>query len=314
MLAAMLSAASASAQVIGTFNWQMQPYCNTVTLTLTTAPTGFALNGVDDQCGADTRGSAVGTGVFNADGTIGLNFTIVSSPAGRGGEVAARVNPANGQGTWTDAVGNRGTFAFFGATAGLPRRPVPASGTAPGTVTALELAPAAVTAQKVAPAAIGAAQIDTTQVQARVSGACPAGQAMTRINADGSGTCAGPPTPTIAGSYAILFEASRALALGSTSISFNRTLPSAPAVHWLAPDDEPTAACPGTVEAPLAAPGHLCVYTSQMGNLIPGNVCVGNATGPIDCDVADRSGAAVMVKAVAAGETWIHGSWAVTPQ
>lgn len=118
----------AAAQVFGTFNWQMQPYCNRVTLTLTSAVTGFTLAGSDDQCGAATKGSVVGMAVFNADGTVGLNFTIVSSPGGQGTQVSALVSPANGQGTWTDSSGNAGTFAFFAASPGLPVRP---AGTAP---------------------------------------------------------------------------------------------------------------------------------------------------------------------------------------
>ncbi|MGE4224147.1 MAG: hypothetical protein AB7I23_12440 [Vicinamibacterales bacterium] len=99
-----------------------------MTLTLTTAVSGFTLAGTDDQCGAATIGSVVGVGVFNGDGTVGLNFTIVSSPGGQGTQVSALVSPANGQGTWTDSSGNAGTFAFFAASPGLPLRP---AGTAP---------------------------------------------------------------------------------------------------------------------------------------------------------------------------------------
>ncbi len=117
-----LGASNVSAQVFGTFTWQMQPYCNNVTLTLTSVTGNFTLDGSDDQCGAAKKGSATGIGVFNPDGSVGLNFTIVE-PSGHVVAVAANVSPANGQGTWTDDADNSGTFAFFGATPGLPVRP-----------------------------------------------------------------------------------------------------------------------------------------------------------------------------------------------
>ncbi len=116
----MAGATAASAQVFGTFSWQMQPYCNTITLTLTSVTGNFTLDGSDDQCGATKKGSATGIGVFNPDGTVSLNFTIVSAPSGSAVHVSASVNPANGQGTWTDSRGRNGTFAFFGTTPGLP--------------------------------------------------------------------------------------------------------------------------------------------------------------------------------------------------
>jgi hypothetical protein len=118
-------AGSAAAQVFGTFTWQMQPYCNRVTLTLTSVTGNFTLDGSDDLCGGAKKASASGIGVFNPDGTVGLNFTIVTAPSGRAVHVAASVSPANGQGTWSDDSGNSGTFAFFGNTAGLPTRPGP---------------------------------------------------------------------------------------------------------------------------------------------------------------------------------------------
>ena len=118
-----LSPGKADAQVFGTFTWQMQPYCNRVTLTLTTSPGGFTLSGSDDQCGAVKRASAAGVALFNADGTVGLNFTIVTPPSGLTVHVSASVNPANGQGTWSDDVGNSGTFEMGGAATGLPVRP-----------------------------------------------------------------------------------------------------------------------------------------------------------------------------------------------
>ncbi len=121
--AVVLLPARASAQVFGTFTWQMQPYCNRVTLTLTNSPGGFTLSGSDDRCGAVSKSGATGVAVFNANGTLGLNFTIVTSPAGLAVHVSASVSPANGQGTWSDDVGNSGTFAFGGNAAGLPVRP-----------------------------------------------------------------------------------------------------------------------------------------------------------------------------------------------
>lgn len=128
VMAIAAGATSASAQVFGTFSWQMQPYCNTVTLTLTSVTGNFTLDGSDDQCGAAKKASATGIGVFNPDGTVGLNFTILNSPSGKAVHVSANVSPANGQGTWTDDSGRSGTFAFFGNTAGLPTRPVATSG------------------------------------------------------------------------------------------------------------------------------------------------------------------------------------------
>jgi hypothetical protein len=118
-----LSPAGADAQVFGTFTWQMQPYCNRVTLTLSNSPGGFTLSGSDDQCGSVSKGSAAGVAVINGDGTVGLNFTIVTPPAGLAIHVSASVSPATGQGTWSDDVGNSGTFALGGNAGVLPVRP-----------------------------------------------------------------------------------------------------------------------------------------------------------------------------------------------
>lgn len=171
---------TASAQVLGTFPWQMQPYCNVVTLTLTSTPAGgWTLDGSDDQCGATNRASAVGVGVFNGGGNVTLNFSIVTAPSARPVHVSAVVSPATGSGTWTDSAGNAGTFAFFGTTSGLPARPSPASGLPAGVITTTEIASGAV----------GASDINSAQVQARVNGTCPAGQAIAGIASDGTVSC-----------------------------------------------------------------------------------------------------------------------------
>jgi hypothetical protein len=171
--------ATGAAQVFGTFPWQMQPYCNVVTLTLTNAPAGLTLAGTDDQCGATNKGSAVGVASFNGGGDVTLNFSIVTAPSGKPVHVSAVVSPANGNGTWTDSVGNSGTLAFFGAVPGLPVRPFPASG----------LPPSIITTTEIAAGAVGASDINTAEVQARVTGACATGQAAAAVNADGSVAC-----------------------------------------------------------------------------------------------------------------------------
>lgn len=204
--------AASSAQVFGNFTWQMQPYCNRVSMTLTNTPAGFTLDGADDQCGT-SRGSVFGVAVFTPTGTVALNFTIVSAPSGQGVHVSGLVDPGTGSGTWTDSAGNTGTFVLGGAAAGLPVRPGPSPAQiAPGSVTTASLADGAVTgakladgavtgakvadgaisAQKIAGGTIGAAQVDTSQLQVRVGSACPPGQLMVGVNANGTVTCAAP--------------------------------------------------------------------------------------------------------------------------
>jgi hypothetical protein len=115
---------TASAQVFGTFTWQLQPFCNKVVLTLTTVSTGFVLSGFDDRCGASPRLTASGQAVFNPDGTASVNLTIVTSPTGRTTGISGLVNPSTGGGTWTDSLGNTGTFVLGGNSTGLPSRPL----------------------------------------------------------------------------------------------------------------------------------------------------------------------------------------------
>lgn len=181
MCVTLCAASSASAQVFGTFAWQMQPYCNIVSLTLSSSPAGFVLEGTDNQCGAVDKASAVGVASFNANGLVNLNFTIVTAPAARAVHVAAVVSPGTGGGTWTDSAGNAGTFALGAPGSGSPR-PLPTT----------TIGVASITSAEIAPGAVGASDINAAEVQARVAGTCPAGQTVTSVNQNGTVNCAAP--------------------------------------------------------------------------------------------------------------------------
>ena len=170
MLTSALGASEASAQVFGTFSWQMQPYCNVVTLTITQIPGGFTLDGNDNQCGLVGKlAGATGMALINPDGTVGLEFTIVTAPGGKAAHVSASVSTATGSGPWIDSVGNTGNFALGSPGSGSPR-PLPASGIGPGVITTTELAPAAVgAAQLAANAVTGATVADGSLTMADVA-------------------------------------------------------------------------------------------------------------------------------------------------
>ncbi len=116
----------AAAQPFGTFTWQLQPFCNRVTVSITQDGTAYTLDGFDDQCGAPQRAPLVGTAVVNPDGSVGLGLAIVTTPGGRSVHVDAQVSAATGSGTWRDSEGNSGTFALGAATSGR-ERPFPTS-------------------------------------------------------------------------------------------------------------------------------------------------------------------------------------------
>ena len=172
ILLSALAPAAASAQPLGTFRWQMQPYCNVVTVTVTQSGSVYRLEGTDDQCGAGQTASALGTAFLNPDGSIGLGLTIVSSPGASPVHVEATISPTTLNGSWRDSAGNTGTMLRTeGAGAGGAARPT--TGT------------------------IGAAAVNPAEIQLRVGGTCAQGQAMQSVQQDGAVTCTALGTGTI---------------------------------------------------------------------------------------------------------------------
>ena len=84
----------ASAQPLGVFRWQQQPFCNVLNLAVTATPSGFRMEGTDDQCGG-VPASAVRHGVPKADGTVGVGLTLVLGVPWRCMSMAASI-PAPG--------------------------------------------------------------------------------------------------------------------------------------------------------------------------------------------------------------------------
>lgn len=194
----------AFAQSLGTFRWQMQPYCDVLTLAVTQHGAVYTLDGSDDQCGAAKAASAIGTAFLNPDGTIGFGLNVVTSPGGAPIHVEASINLSNLNGTWHDSTGAGGAFVFTrGAGIGGNPRPASAGGIAPGSVTAASLAPNAV----------GSSQVDSSQVQLRIGG-CQSGSFMQTVSQNGSATCAS----VVAG-----FGLTAAASTGSSVLSLNRT-------------------------------------------------------------------------------------------
>lgn len=111
-VAAVLLASDAFAQSIGQFRWQLQPYCNVVTLDVTPVGAGYRLEGSDDQCGAATRAPVFGLAVLNANGTIELGFSLVGAAPAGPSHVGATISLPSLGGTWRDANGLAGTLVF----------------------------------------------------------------------------------------------------------------------------------------------------------------------------------------------------------
>ncbi len=118
VLALAALAAPVHAQVLGTFRWQTQPFCNVVTLTIIQQGPVYQLAGTDDLCGA---GPAPVTGTAAAGGSgIVLGFTVTPS-AGQPAHVSATFNLTDFSGSWSDNLNRGGTFAFGASAAGTAR-------------------------------------------------------------------------------------------------------------------------------------------------------------------------------------------------
>ena len=157
---ALWPALPASAQPVGSFRWQLQPYCNVVTLAVTLQAGQFQLDGTDDQCGAAQQAGVRGMAFANPSGSIGFGLVIVTAPGGVGVHVDATIGLATLGGTWRDSAGNSGAFVFTpgAAVPGTPR-PVPSGGLAPNSVTSLQIAPGAVGPAQIAANSVTGAHV-----------------------------------------------------------------------------------------------------------------------------------------------------------
>ena len=172
MFLSLISPGIGQAQTIGTFTWQLAPFCNVLTFTVTLDGSAYRLTGFDDACGATPKVPAAGSVSPNADGSF--SFSIFSvTPDGRASHVTSRVVPGSFSGPWTDSGNASGTFQF-----GVPSP-------RPGSPRPVPLLPASA----IAPGAIGASQANLDELQRRVIGTCPASQFVQQINQDGSVTC-----------------------------------------------------------------------------------------------------------------------------
>ncbi|MGE0460099.1 MAG: tail fiber domain-containing protein [Vicinamibacterales bacterium] len=154
--------AAAEAQPVGTFRWQLEPYCNVLTLSITRSGEVYRLDGADDQCGGE-KASIVGTAAADPGGDIGLGMSIVTTPGAVPVHLRATLSLSSLSGTWQDSAGNAGTFVPT-TTTGSGGSPRPAS-------------------------RLGAMVITPSTVQRRISGSCPGGQYISAIAEDGRVSC-----------------------------------------------------------------------------------------------------------------------------
>lgn len=99
-----------AAQTLGTFRWQLQPYCNVLTVTIVQQGGQYTVDGTDDQCGAQEKASVRGMAFQNPNSTIGFGLTIVTAPGGAPVHVDASILMATLNGRRQDSSGNVGTF------------------------------------------------------------------------------------------------------------------------------------------------------------------------------------------------------------
>jgi hypothetical protein len=122
IFAVCIGARPASAQTIGTFRWNIAPFCNVLNLTVTQQGESFALVGFEESCAGNPRVPVNGTAIIQADGTITLAVTSVF-PTGDAMHTSVTLDTTLG-GTWRDDAANTGTFVFNPTTAtGEPRMP-----------------------------------------------------------------------------------------------------------------------------------------------------------------------------------------------
>lgn len=119
-----------------------------------------------------------------------------------------------------------------------------------------------------------------------------------------------PSHQSLVGAYGAIGNATAAFDRLGTAVSFEIPLASAPTPHFVHLGEAATAECPGTVTAPAASPGNLCIYEAQNVNVVATGFedPITGATG----STVEPFGFEVVALAVKEGSYDESGSWAVT--
>lgn len=214
--------ASAAAQSLGAFTWQLQPFCNRVTVTVVQTGGVYTMDGFDDQCRVGPRAPVVGAATTNPDGTIEFGWTIGTTPGGKPVHVDARIDLGSLGGPWSDSAGNSGALAFGADVDGMAR---PVLAVAPGTVTTTAIAEGAVTSAQIANGTIGSADVDAT-IQRTLSASCGNGRFVQTVDALAQIRCwdgaSGSSTSTALGDGALAANAGASnTAVGDNTLTAN---------------------------------------------------------------------------------------------
>jgi len=105
-------ASPGEAQNLGTFRWQLAPFCNVFTYSVFQAGPGIVLSGWDDRCGASERAASFGSVSINPDGTAGIGVTAIQPTVT--GHFSIRLDLGTLSGPWSNDLGQSGTFTFLG--------------------------------------------------------------------------------------------------------------------------------------------------------------------------------------------------------
>lgn len=110
---ALVLPAMSVAQTIGTFHWQMEPYCNTLTLTVVQDAAGIRLQGYEDLCNPIYAPQPVeGSAVLDDNGVarVGLSTGVPSGFTFEGNRVILSIDTASLNGGWADDAGRAGAL------------------------------------------------------------------------------------------------------------------------------------------------------------------------------------------------------------
>ena len=105
LVATVVCATPVSAQSLGTFSWQVQPYGSVLQISVTQQGGIYLLDGIELQCGGNASLPVNGVAVPQSNGSVILGMTTINEN-GRGIHTRATINTSDFNGFYSDNAGN----------------------------------------------------------------------------------------------------------------------------------------------------------------------------------------------------------------